>query len=80
MIAYVFQKYPKYFCNLPVKFVIFLKSNFLTVSVVFSVYKQRLDKLKTRTATNSKISVFVICVKAIIYLLFMTVFIIAPLN
>ena len=44
---------------------------FLTVSIVFSVYQQtlRLKKLKTRTAMNVKISVFVICVEATIYLL-----------
>ena len=44
---------------------------FLTVSIVFSVYKQNLwlNNLKARTAINAKISVFVICVKAIICLL-----------
>ena len=48
MIAYVFQKYPGNFVfqitvysNLPVKFAIFLKGSLiLTVSVIFSVYKQ----------------------------------------
>ena len=47
---------------------------FLTVSIVFSVYKQnfKLINLKTKTATNTKISVFAICVEAIIYLLLYT--------
>ena len=40
---------------------------FLTVSIVFSVYK--LNNFKTRTAMNAEISVFVVCVEAIIYLL-----------
>ena len=49
MIAYVFQKYPKNFAfqlfnfcgNLPVKNAILLKvAYFLTVSIVFSVYRQ----------------------------------------
>ena len=51
MIAYIFPKYPEnfalqpnyllFYCNLPLKFAIFLKiSYFLTVSIVFSVYKQ----------------------------------------
>ena len=53
-----------YPCNLKVAY-------FLTVSIVFSVYKQtlRLNNLKTRTAMNTRISVFIICVEAIIYLL-----------
>ena len=40
-------------------------------SIVFSVYKQtlRLNNLKTRTATNAKISEILICVEVIIYLL-----------
>ena len=64
----------KEFCsNLPVKIAIFLKiAYFLTVSIVFSVYKQTftvLNNLKTRAAMNAKISVFVICVEAITYLL-----------
>ena len=44
---------------------------FLTAFSIFSVYKKtlRLNKLKTRTAMNAKILVFVICVKVIIYLL-----------
>ena len=51
MIADVFQKYCEHFAfqifiiwnNLPVKFAIFLKSSlFLTISIVFSVYKQNL--------------------------------------
>ena len=53
------------------KFDNFLKAYFLTVSIVFSNDKQtlRLNNLKTRTAINAKISLFVICVKAITYLL-----------
>ena len=49
----------------------FLKKYFLTVSIVFSVYKQNpaLNNLKTRTAVNAKLSVLVIGVEAIIYLL-----------
>ena len=45
-------------------------ANFLRVSIVFSVYKKtlRLNNLKIITAMNVKIWVFVICVKAIIYL------------
>ena len=44
---------------------------FLKASIVFSVYKEilRLNNLKTRTAWNAKVSVFVICVETIIYLL-----------
>ena len=45
---------------------------FLTVPIVFSVYKQNftaLITLKTRTAINAEISVFVIGVKVIISLL-----------
>ena len=44
---------------------------FLTISDVFSVNNKtlKLINIKTRTVTNAKISVFVICVKAIIYLL-----------
>ena len=44
----------------------------LTVSIVFSVYKQNyiaLIKLKISVAMNVTISVFVICVEAIKYLL-----------
>ena len=55
------------------KFAIFLKkvAYFLTISIVFSVYKTlRLNNLKTRTAMNAKISLFAICVEAIIYLLY----------
>ena len=53
------------------KSAIFLKSNlFFNISIVFSVYKTlRLNNVKTRSAINAKISVFVICVEAIIYLL-----------
>ena len=45
---------------------------FLKVSIVLSIYISktlRLNNLKTRTAMNEKVSVFVICVEAIIYLL-----------
>ena len=44
---------------------------FSTVFMVFSVYSKtlRLNNLKTRTAMNAKISIFVLCVEAIIYLL-----------
>ena len=44
---------------------------FLKVSIVLSIYISktlRLNNLKTRTAMNEKVSVF-ICVEAIIYLL-----------
>ena len=77
MIAYVFQKYPENFAfqpflicsNLPLKFAIFLKRSLIfTVSSAFPVYKKnlRLNNLKTRTAINEKISVFIICIEAII--------------
>ena len=48
-----------------------LKTYFLVVSIAFHVDKQnlRLNNLKTRTAMNAKILVFVVCVEAIIYLL-----------
>ena len=49
----MFQKYPENF------------TYFLTVSIVFL----RLNNFKTRTDMNAKMSVFVICVEAIIYLL-----------
>ena len=44
---------------------------FLTIYIVLSAINKtlRLNNLKTRTAMNGKISVFVICVEAIIYLL-----------
>ena len=44
---------------------------FLTVSIVFLFKTKtlRLNNLKTRTALNAKISVFVICVEVIMYLL-----------
>ena len=41
----------------------------LTVSFLFINKTLRLDNLKTGTAMNAKISVFVICVEAIIHLL-----------
>ena len=59
--------------NEPVKFAIFLKSSLLFNSFycLFLLLNKtlRLNNLKTRTATNAKISVFVICVEVIIYLL-----------
>ena len=70
------SNYLQFCSNLPGKFAIFLKSSLLfNSSVVFSVYKQNftaqqlknLINLKTRIAVNAKISVFVICVEAIIY-------------
>ena len=84
MIAYVFQKHPENFafrlftilqyCNFPVKFdsLLYFSFTYLAVSIVFAVYKQnlRLNNLRTRRAINAKVSVFVICVKAMIYLLF----------
>ena len=78
MIAYVFQKYPENFAlqlfiTLPMKFAIFLKSSLLfkqfLLSFLFINKTLQLNNLKTRTAMNGKISVFVICVKVIIYLL-----------
>ena len=49
----------------------FLKSSLFNNFIVFSVYKKtlRLNNVKTRTAMNVKIVVFVICDEAIIYLL-----------
>ena len=79
MIAYVFQKYPENFAfqfssNFPMRFAIFLKSSlfFKSFYLFFSVYKQNfaLNNLKTITAINAQISVFVIYVEAIIYLLY----------
>ena len=59
--------------NLPVKFAIFLKSGSLFNSFyclsLFVNQTLRLNNFKTRTDMNAKISVFVICVEAIIYLL-----------
>ena len=53
--AYVFQKYPCKFC----------------IPAIVILWKTlRLNKLKTRTAINAKISVFVICVEAIMYLFY----------
>ena len=82
MIAYVFQKYHENFafqliCNfavisLPMKFVSFVKSSLLLTIFVFFLFVNktlRLNNLKTRTAMNAKISVFVICAEVIIYLL-----------
>ena len=44
-----------------------LKTYFLMVSITFHVDKQnlRLNNLKTRTAMNAKILVFVVCVEVI---------------
>ena len=51
--------------NLPMKFAIFKKLvYFLTVSIVLW-----LNMLKTKTAINTKISMFAICVELNIYLL-----------
>ena len=82
MIAYVFQKYHENFafqliCNFAViylrmKFVSFVKSSLLLTIFVFFLFANktlRLNNLKTRTAMNAKISVFVICAEVIIYLL-----------
>ena len=79
MIAYVFQKYAENFTfqlfwsNFPVKFP-FLKKKQSTfqqflLSFLFINKTLRLKNLKTRTAMNAKISVFVICVRAIMSLL-----------
>ena len=76
----MFQIYPENFAiqlfiicsNLPVKFAIFKKvAYFLTISIVFPVYKQNFTTqyLKTRTAMNAKTSVFGICVEGIVHLL-----------
>ena len=46
---------------------------FLKVSIVLSIYISktlRLNNLKTRTAMNEKVSVFINCVEAILHLLF----------
>ena len=54
-------------------FAIFLKNSVLFNSFyclfLFIIKNLRLNNLKTRIAVNAKISVFVICVEAIIYLL-----------
>ena len=78
MIACVLQKYLKIshssyllLCsNLPVKFAVFFKSRpFFNLFLLFINKALRFINLKTRTAINAKISVFLICVEAIIYLL-----------
>ena len=79
MIAYVFQKYPEnfivflIFCsNLPKKLTIFLESSLPFNSLSSFPFKNKtlwLNNLKTRTDMNVIISVFVICVEAIINLL-----------
>ena len=88
MIAYLFQSIPEILhsnylllcSNLPVKFAIFLKSglpfNSFLLSFLFINKNLRLNNLKTRTDMNVKISVFVVCVKAMIfffYIICMTV-------
>ena len=54
-------------------FAIFLKSSLLLqqfiLSFLFINKTLRLNNLKTRAAMNAKVSLFVICVEAIIYLL-----------
>ena len=47
-----------------------MQAYFLTVSIIFSIYEQNctLNNLKTRTAINANISVFVVCVETVIYL------------
>ena len=81
MIACVFQKYPE---NLGFQLHIILQKfthdiyYFLKKQPTFSHYlfsflfiniTLRINNLKTRIATNTKLSVFVLCVDAIIYLL-----------
>ena len=54
------------------KFAIFLKVSLLFQSLLpflFINKTLRLDNLKTRTATNANVSVFVICVETMLYLL-----------
>ena len=57
----------------PMKFAIFLKSILLFNSFYclfcFTKKPLRLNNLKTRTAMNAKVLVFVVCVEAITYLL-----------
>ena len=79
MIAYVFQKYPENFAfqlfiilkQLTREICHFVKkiAYFLTVSIVFPVYKKKftVNNLKTTTAMNAKISMFAIGVKAVKY-------------
>ena len=78
MTACVFQKYPESFTFqlynfVVVKFAIFLKVSLLFnsffLSFLFINKTLQLNKLKNRTAINGKISVFIACVEAIIYLL-----------
>ena len=81
MIAYEFQNYPE---NFAYQLFIILQyfsleiGLLLTVAIVFSVVNKtlRLNNLKTRTAMNVKISVFVNCVEAVIYLLLHNQFVI----
>ena len=80
MTAYVFQNilktlhsnYASFCSNLPVKFAVFLNSSLLFNSFycLFLFIKKTLwlNNVKTRTAMNAKISVFLICVEVIIYL------------
>ena len=79
MIVYVYQKYTENFAfqlfiilqQFTRKICYFLKkvTFFLTVSIVFSFMNKTLglNNLKIRIAMNATISVFVICVEAIIY-------------
>ena len=58
------------FCNLPEKFDIFLKvTYFLTVSIACFVYKQNFMAQYLKSRTAMEMSLFVICVEAIVYLL-----------
>ena len=77
MIALVFQKYLENFAlqlfivlQLLTRKICYFLKKCLLFNIVFSVYKQnlRLNNLKTRTAMNAKVSVFVICVEVIIYI------------
>ena len=62
---------PKFCSNLLVTFAIFLKNSFFNSFYCLFCYKQIFTAqwLKTRTTMNVKISVFVFCVKEMIYLL-----------
>ena len=62
MIAYVFQKYSENFTS--------LLFNSFQLSFQFINKTLRPNNLKNRTVMNVKISVFVVCVEAIMYLLY----------
>ena len=67
------SNYLQFCSNLPVKFAIFLKSNLLfkfLLSFPFINKTLGINILKTGRVMNAKISVFVICVKAMIFLLY----------